>query len=188
MLILSLDHTHNYHFFILSLPRSLIGHSARPGRRFPLPSNGSWSREFVSKQETRPTFALRLHLYPLKLRHSTSNWQLISTSSYFNKTPHQSQHEIFIRFLIIAQPAGGLRGNALWCLRIKQRCEISGKSSSKHSLFFYIVTSIFKHTNTLLKWIEGNQASCSFYKENSICWSPSLHLSWRCLTACKVQR
>lgn len=40
-------------------------------------------------------------LYPYsKLRHSTSNCQLISTSSYFNKTPHQSCHEIFIRHLI----------------------------------------------------------------------------------------
>lgn len=30
-------------------------------------------------------------VYILKLRHSTSNWQLISTSSYFNKSPSQSE-------------------------------------------------------------------------------------------------
>ena len=68
---------------------------------FPLDVNSSWSPcdQHITHTHTRThkhtqTHTLPLgctHLYPLKLRHSTSNWQLISTSSYFNKTPRQSE-------------------------------------------------------------------------------------------------
>lgn len=54
---------------------------------------------------------------------------------------------------------------------MKRRCEISSKSSPKRSPFipWHVNTSVFKYTNTLLKWIRRKQASCSCYKENSIC-------------------
>lgn len=70
---------------------------------FPLDENGSWSpcdqHIIQAGAQVRASTHAHTHthchsaapIYILKLRHSTSNWQLISTSSYFNKTPRQSE-------------------------------------------------------------------------------------------------